>query len=98
MSEGRRSGWLGDGLWLAFWWRLLIAGWLVGRHLAGRWGGRLAVALLACEPTLLAHASLATTDIAITGCLLALTYHFAVGRDAGGVRRVAIPAFWFGIT
>ena len=81
---------------LLFWWLLLAYGWRTGRHLAGPWGGRLAVAMLACEPTFLAHAKLATTDIAISACLLALVYHFRTGREAGWMRRVAIPAFWFG--
>jgi hypothetical protein len=80
---------------LPFWWLLLFYGWRTARLLAGPWGGRLAVALLACEPTLLAHASLATTDIAITACLLALVYHFAAGRDAGWFRRLALPAAWY---
>jgi hypothetical protein len=80
---------------LVFWWLLLMYGRLAGRQLAGPWGGRLAVALLACEPCLLAHASLATTDIAITACLLALVYHFRTGREAGWGRRVGWPAFWF---
>src|SRR5262249_21253832 len=44
---------------------------------------------------LLAHATLATTDIAITACLLALVYHYATGRDAGWFRRLALPTFWF---
>ncbi|MBI4574162.1 MAG: glycosyltransferase family 39 protein [candidate division NC10 bacterium] len=80
---------------LLFWWLLLAYGWRAGRHLAGPWGGRLAVALLASEPSLLAHASLATTDIAVTACLLALVYHFRTGREAGWVRRLALPTFWF---
>src|SRR5262249_57862459 len=67
-----------------------------GRRVAGRGGGRLAVAFLACEPSLLAHATLATTDIAVTACVLALVYHFRAGREAGWPRRVAVPAFWFG--
>ena len=82
---------------LVFWWLLLVYGWLAGRKLAGPWGGRLAVAWLACEPNLLAHASLATTDIAISGCLLALAYHFAGGREAGWARRVALPGCLFGV-
>src|SRR5919202_2047419 len=41
---------------LVFWWLLLAHGWLAGRSLAGPWGGRLAVALLASEPSFLAHA------------------------------------------
>jgi hypothetical protein len=81
---------------LFFWWLLLIYGWLAGRQLAGPWGGRLAVAFLACEPCLLAHASLATKDIAISACLLALVYHYAIGRHAGAWRGRILPAFWFG--
>lgn len=80
---------------LGFWWLLLVYGRLIGRQLAGPWGGRLAVALLACEPSLLAHASLATTDIALTACLLALVYHFRSGREAGWGWRVGLPAAWF---
>ncbi|HVW37847.1 MAG TPA: hypothetical protein VHB99_11100 [Pirellulales bacterium] len=82
---------------LVFWWTLLVYGWLVGRKLAGPWGGRLAVAWLACEPNLLAHASLATTDIGISACLLALGYHFAGGREASWRRRVALPGVLYGV-
>jgi hypothetical protein len=81
---------------LVFWWLLLGYGWLVGRLLGGPWGGRLAIVLLAAEPSLLGHASLATTDIAVTACLMALVYHGAVGREAGWWRRVALPAAWYG--
>jgi hypothetical protein len=80
---------------LLFWWLLLFYGRLAGRSLAGPWGGRLAVALLACEPTLLAHAALATTDIAVSACLLALVYHFHTGRERRWPRRVGLPALWF---
>jgi hypothetical protein len=83
---------------LVFWWLLLAYTRLAGRQLAGGWGGRLAVACLASEPTLLAHASLATTDLAVTACLLALVYHYRKGRNAGCIRRVALPAFWFAAT
>jgi hypothetical protein len=80
---------------LFFWWLLLGYAMLTGRALAGSWGGRLAVALLASEPSFLAHASLATTDIALTACLVALFYHFHQGREAGWWRRIGIPALWF---
>lgn len=83
---------------LVFWWLLLIYGRLVGRQLAGPWGGRLAVALLACEPSLLAHASLATKDIAISACLLALVYHFRIHRTHSWGWRVGLPSVWFGIS
>jgi hypothetical protein len=81
---------------LVFWWLLLFYARLAGRSLAGPWGGRLAVALLACEPSLLAHAGLATTDVAITACVLAFVYHFRTSREAGRFRRVVVPMFWFG--
>lgn len=81
---------------LVFWWLLLVYGWLTARAIAGPWAGRLAVAWLACEPNLLAHASLATTDVPISACLLALAYHFHAGREAGWWRRVGIPGVWFG--
>ncbi|MFI5268397.1 MAG: ArnT family glycosyltransferase [Chloroflexota bacterium] len=81
---------------LFFWWGLLLYGWLAARKLAGPWGGRLAVAWLACEPNLLAHAGLATTDIAISACLLALAYHFSAGREGNWGRRVALPGCCFG--
>lgn len=80
---------------LLFWWLLLAYARLAGRQLAGPWGGRLAAALIACEPILLAHASLATTDIAISACLLALVYHYRMGRDKKWFWRVGVPAFWF---
>jgi hypothetical protein len=81
---------------LVFWWLLLGYGWKAGRLLAGPWGGRLAVAMLACEPSLLAHAGLATTDMAVSACVLAMAYHFRAGRDAGWLRRIGLPALWFG--
>jgi hypothetical protein len=81
---------------IIFWCLLLFYGRLIGRCLAGPWGGRVAVAMLACEPSLLAHASLGGTDIAVTACLVALVYHFWAGRDAAWRGRLAWPAFWYG--
>jgi hypothetical protein len=83
---------------LVFWWLLLLYGRAAGRQLAGPWGGRLAVALLACEPSFLAHASLATTDIAVSACLVAFVYHFRTGRTRGWGWRVGMPAAWFAAT
>lgn len=82
---------------LPFWWLLLLYGWLAGRQIAGAWGGRLTVAFLACEPNLLAHASLATTDVAVSACLLALLYHFHAGRSGPWRKRVLLPAIWFAV-
>ena len=82
---------------LVFWWLLLLYAWLAARSLGGPWAGRLVVGLLACEPSFLCHAALATTDIAITACLLALVYHFATGRDKAWLSRALVPAIWFGL-
>ncbi len=92
---GKALPWARAGT-LLFWWLLLVYGRLAGRQLAGPWGGRLAVALLAGEPSLLAHACLATKDIAVSACLLALVYHFRTRREAIWRRRVGWPAFWYG--
>jgi hypothetical protein len=84
---------------LVFWWLLLVYGFLTAKALAGSWGGRLAVALLASEPNLLGHAALATTDVAVTACLLAFFYHFRAGRtpepDPRWWKRAGLPMLWF---
>jgi hypothetical protein len=82
---------------LTFWWLLLAYGWRTGKALGGPWGGRLAVALLASEPVLLGHASLATADVALSACLLALAYHYHQGRERRWLARIGLPAFWFGM-
>jgi hypothetical protein len=53
------------------------------------------VAALACEPTLLAHAGLATTDVALSACLLAAVYHFRTRQAHGPALRVLLPAASF---
>jgi hypothetical protein len=80
---------------LFFWWLLLIYGFRAGRQIGGVWGGRLAVAFLASEPTLLAHAGLATTDIAAAACLLAFAFHYQKGRRGGWLQLVGVPGLWF---
>ena len=82
---------------LAFWWTLLFYAWRSGRALSGPWAGRLAVALIASEPIFLAHASLATSDIAVTACLLAFFFEFRAQRDRSWPLRVALPALLYGI-
>src|SRR5262249_15387423 len=68
-------------------------GWMLG----GSWAARLAVALASFEPALLAHAGLATTDVAVAACLLVLLYHFRAGRESHWGWRVGLPAACYGI-
>jgi 4-amino-4-deoxy-L-arabinose transferase-like glycosyltransferase len=82
---------------LIFWWLLLTYCFRLGRTFGGSWGGRLAVALCACDPNLLAHATLATTDIAIVACVLILVYHFWHGQGQDWYRRVLIPGLCYGL-
>lgn len=77
---------------LVFWWILLGYGMLIAGQLGGPWAGRIAVAFLALEPTLMAHAGLATTDVAVAAMLLAFGYHFARGRESGWLLRIGLPA------
>jgi hypothetical protein len=80
---------------LLFWGALLWFALVVGRSLGGPWAGRLAVAFLACEPSFLAHASLATKDIAIASMLLPMVHFFGQGRNAGWGRRIGIPGVFY---
>jgi hypothetical protein len=82
---------------LVFWWLLLIYGYRLGRLFGGAWAGRLTVLLIACEPNFLAHAALATTDIAVTAFMLGFVYHFWTGRDQRWWRRVGVPSIWYGL-
>ena len=82
---------------LGFWWLLLVFVMRLGRTFGGAWGGRLAVCLTACDPNLLGHASLATTDIASVACLLVLVYHFWHGLGCGWQRRVLVPGLCYGL-
>jgi 4-amino-4-deoxy-L-arabinose transferase-like glycosyltransferase len=82
---------------LVFWWLLLVYVWRLGRLLGGDWAARIAVALAACEPTLLGHAGLATTDVAVAACLLVLVYHFRTGRESHWLWRVGLPGICYGV-
>jgi hypothetical protein len=82
---------------LVFWWLLLFYLMRLGRTFGGAWGGRLAVALVALDPNFLAHATLATTDIASVATMMGLIYHTYHGLSRGWVRRVLVPAVWFAV-
>ncbi len=82
---------------LFFWWLLLYFTWRLGRRFGGRWAGLLAVPFVACDPNFLAHASLATTDIAIAACLGMFVEFYLNGRDREWRYRVGVPALCFGL-
>ena len=84
---------------LVFWWLLLLYALRLGRTFGGAWGGRLAVALVACDPNLLGHAALATTDIALVACMLVLIDHFHRNYRPGASwkRRVLLPGLLYGV-
>src|SRR5262249_1816745 len=81
---------------LPFWWLLLLYGMKAGRSLGGPWGGRLAVALLARGPNLLAHAGLATADVAVAAALPVFAWHYVAGRGQTWRWRVGVPLLCFG--
>ena len=82
---------------LVFWWILLIYAWKTGKLIGGSGGGLLAAALIAIEPIMLGHASLATTDIAVTAFVVTTNFYFTVGRNANWRRRVGIPSLCCGL-
>ena len=53
--------------------------------------------LVALEPNFLAHASLATTDIALAACFTAFTVEFLIRREQSAAWRIGVPALWFGL-
>jgi hypothetical protein len=77
---------------LIFWWLLLAYAMRLGRTFGGAWGGR-----PACDPNLLGHASLATTDIASTAAFLVLVYHFWHGLGQGWQRRIIVPGVCYAL-
>jgi len=82
---------------LIFWCVLLFYSMRLGRSLGGPWAGRLAVVVVALEPNFLAHAALATTDIALAAFLMMLACAYREGRGHGWPRRIAWPAVAFAL-
>jgi hypothetical protein len=81
-------------LWLLLWASYRLAAWYGGVS-----AGRLAVALTACEPILLGHASLTATDLAFTACVVMLMAVFCTRRDEPTwLGRLGWPAFWVMMT
>lgn len=82
---------------LVFWFILLFYGMRLARTFGGPWAGRLAIAVIALEPNFLAHAGLATTDIALAAFLVMFACVYREGRDQPWLRRIGWPAAVFGL-
>ena len=67
---------------LLFWWNLLLQCWRLGMLVSGPWCGFWVMTAVALEPNLMGHAALATTDIAVTGCLLATLVEYLRYRQS----------------
>jgi hypothetical protein len=76
---------------LLFWTILLVTGWNIARYEAGVWAGAAAAVFMAAEPSLLAHASLATTDVAFTALVVAFGWALSRGQSRRWWRRVGVP-------
>jgi Dolichyl-phosphate-mannose-protein mannosyltransferase len=81
---------------IVFWWVLIVHVGLLGWQLGGPWSGRIASALVAADPTILAHAALATTDLALAAMVLALTYHTVTPRQSRWW-TIILPGVLFGL-
>jgi hypothetical protein len=83
---------------LLFWCVLLLAGYWGGLQWGGPIAGWLATVALAIEPILLGHATLATTDLAFTACLVLLVVAFKATRGGTWRQRILVPGVFCGLT
>ncbi len=81
---------------LVFWLILLVVVFGLTRHLAGPLAGWVGLGIVALEPSLVGHASLATTDVASVGSILLAWWIWLTGRNAGPWRRWVLPGIAYG--
>jgi hypothetical protein len=82
---------------LVFWWMLLYFAGRLASRFGGRWAFRFAIPFIACDPNFLAHAALATTDIAASACLMMFIDVYLTGRNGSWKWRVLLPGICYGI-
>ncbi|AMV27682.1 hypothetical protein VT84_24995 [Gemmata sp. SH-PL17] len=82
---------------LGWLWLLVVSAWRLGRAASGPWAGRLAAGFIAADPNILGHASLATTDVAVSAALMAFTRAVYTGRAGHWWKRLVLPGLWFGV-
>jgi hypothetical protein len=84
---------------IVFWWLLLWGSYRLAALYGGPSAGRLALALVACEPILLGHAGLATTDVPFTACFVTFLAVFRARREKPHWRgRLVLPIIWCTLT
>ena len=71
--------------------------WLWGRRLMGEAGGALGVLFVAANPNLLAHAGLATTDIAPAAAMVAVLYMYLLWREQPTTKRAIVLGATLGL-
>ena len=82
---------------LVFWWNLLAQCFRLGNQVAGPWCGFWVLATVALEPNLMGHAALATTDIAVTGCMIATMVEYLRFQQAPCRLQWWKTAIWWGL-
>lgn len=84
---------------LVFWWNLLFQAWSLGNRAGGHWTAFWMVAFVAWEPNLLGHSCLATTDIAVTGCLAGLINAYLRWKEAPNSKaNWWMVVIWWGLS
>ncbi len=76
---------------------LAVVVFLFASELYGRWAGILSIAILAFEPNMIAHGSVATTDMAFTAFLVAATYALLTYSQKPNMQRLVIFSLIFGL-
>src|SRR5207245_1948412 len=70
-----------------FFWVASVLVWVWSTRISGKWEGLAASLLFTSLPPVLAHAGLATTDMALTACLLGAIYAFTLWLERPTVRQ-----------
>jgi hypothetical protein len=72
---------------LPFFWVASVLVWVWSTRISGKWEGLAASLLFTSLPPVLAHAGLATTDMALTACLLGAIYAFTLWLETPTLRQ-----------
>ncbi|WP_232056157.1 ArnT family glycosyltransferase [Tuwongella immobilis] len=82
---------------LVFWFILLLTSFRIASRFGGALAGRLTTLILVLSPDLQGHLPFATTDLAVTSCILLLLDFYATTRHLKWRSRILIPALLYAI-